>query len=96
MPRGRRGGSSSAAQEPAPEPRDPADGAGVGHRAVVGRAAGRRGAHRVHGRLRQVLRRPHALLQPQAAAGQVCVGSIRLFVPDVVGGSRLLQAISGA
>lgn len=71
VPRGGRGGSAGAAQEPATEPRHAAVRAGVGHAPVVGRAAVRGRAHRVHGGLHQVLRRAHAELQPQAAACQV-------------------------
>lgn len=73
MPRGGRGGSAGEAQEPAAEPRHAADAAGVGHGAVVGRGAGRRRARGLHGRLRQVLRGAHALLQPEAPAGQVAL-----------------------
>ncbi|KAL4708304.1 hypothetical protein ACJJTC_007710, partial [Scirpophaga incertulas] len=61
-------------KEPAVGPRHAAVRAGVGHRALVGRAGGRRGAAGVLRRRRQVLRCAHALLQPQAAAAQAAVG----------------------
>lgn len=71
MPRSRRGGSPGAPEEPAAEPRDSAVGAGLGHREVVGRAGGRRGTHRGHGRLREVLRGAHAVFESEAGSCQV-------------------------
>lgn len=68
MPRGRRGRPSGPTEEPTPEPSYTPDCTSVGHRAVVGGAAGRSSAHCVYGRLRQVLRGAHALVESEATA----------------------------
>lgn len=64
MSRRRRGRSAGTTQEFAPEPRYVANCSGMGHGTVVGGAAGRGGADRLHGGVRQVLRGTHAVLQP--------------------------------
>lgn len=64
-------GSPGASEESPSEPRYSAISPSVGDGAVVGRPAGGSRAHRVYGRLRQVLRCSHSIVQPQTAPSQV-------------------------